>query len=80
MNRLEYFKLKCSEHILYKRLALRLSEDEFDVAVQFIEDNDHLDYLEFEYKLNMMFDGKPKPKRWSIIQELVLVANGCKAL
>jgi hypothetical protein len=79
MNRLEYFRLRVGEHILYKRLALKLSEAEFDSCVAFIEDNDHLAHLEFEYAINRMFlDRKDKPKNWIIIQELLMVANGCK--
>ena len=79
MTRLQYFTTKCRDHVLYRRLALRLSESEFDLAVDFIQENDHLDFMDFEAALNRMFIGKPKTKHWSIVQELVHVANGCKS-
>lgn len=79
MTRIDYFRLRTAEHVLYKRLALKLSEAEFDQCVDFIEEHDHLDHLQFERKINRLFlDREHKPKNWTIIQELLMVANGCK--
>lgn len=76
MNRLSVFKEKCSTEFHCKKLALKISEAEFDLAVGFIEDNDHLGHLEFEYAVNRMFLDKPeKPKNWAVICELLMLTN-----
>ncbi len=78
-DRLDHFRLRVSSHVLYQRLARKLSEAEFDQCVEFIEDHAHLDYLEFEYAANRMFlDRKDKPKNWTVMQELIMVSNGCR--
>lgn len=75
MSRLEALTLKVKEYP-YKTLALKLSGTDFDVIVDFIEENEELGHLEFEYKVNRMFLDKPeKPKKFAIIQELLMVAN-----
>jgi hypothetical protein len=73
-KRLEALKVKVQAYP-FKRIALRLTEAEFDALVGFIEDNDHLGHLEFEYAANRMFLDKPKHKNSMIMQELAVVAN-----
>jgi hypothetical protein len=72
--RLEALTIRCSQ-LPYKKVANKLSEAEFDKMVAFLEDNDHLGHLEFEYAVNRMFLDKDKSKNWSIIQELLCVCN-----
>ena len=75
MTRLEALKIKSGE-LYYRKLALKLTESEYDQVVQFIEDNDHLGHLEFEYAINRMFLDMPnKPKNWGVIMELIMACN-----
>lgn len=69
-----------SQEIYYAKLMARLTEGEFDEMVEFIEDNDDLDHLAFEYKVNRMdLDSRPKDKkvaaRRRIMQELLTCVN-----
>lgn len=73
--RLSIFRERCENHWQYRRLVKRLTEAEFDMIVDFIDDNDGLGHLEFEYAVNRMFLHADKPKNWSIIQELLLLTN-----
>jgi hypothetical protein len=75
MTRLEALKVKSST-LPYSRIIARLSESEFDTVVAFIEDNDQLGHLEFEYAVNRMhLNVEEKPKKWAIIQEVLTVVN-----
>jgi len=76
MKRFEYLKKRCSENSMFAKLEDKLSEAEFFDLIEFIENNEHLDALEFEYAANRMFLDKPKPKNWTAIMELALIANG----
>lgn len=59
----------------YKKSLEKLTEAEFDLIVEFIDDHDHLGHLEFEYAVNRMFLDKEKPKGWAVIQEILVVVN-----
>lgn len=73
--RIEALK-ELSQQLPYKTLAERISEADFDRVVEFIEDNDGLGHLDFEYAINRMhLDVNPKPKNWAIVQDLLLAAN-----
>lgn len=72
--RLEALKNKVEQYP-YQKPARRLSESEFDTVVQFIEDNEDLGHLDFEYAVNRMFLDGEKPKNFAIIQELLVVCN-----
>lgn len=74
MTRIEALKLKVKQYP-YEKSAKKLSEADFDRVVEFIDDNDHLGHLEFEYAVNRMFLDKPKPKHFAIMQELLSVVN-----
>lgn len=75
MTRLEAFKDRCQRYP-YAKLAKRLSEADFDRVVAFIEDNDHLAHLEFEYAVNRMFlNDKNRTKNYTIMMELLTVCN-----
>lgn len=74
MTRLEALRDRCQRYP-YQKNAKRLSEAEFDSMVEFLEENDHLGHLEFEYAVNRMFLDRPKAKNFAIIQELLSVAN-----
>ena len=75
MKRVEALRDRAANHILYKRLASKLSTAEFDQLVSFIEDNDELDQLAFEYKASRLFLDGPKPKHFSVMIELLHVCN-----
>lgn len=75
MTRLEAFRKICTEWN-GKRLADKLTEHEFDEAVAFIEDNDWLAFLDFEYAANRWYLDKPtRPKQLTAMIELVQSAN-----
>lgn len=75
MNRTQALKEICSQYP-YQRSALKLNEAEFDRIVDFIDENDSLGHLEFEYKVNRMFlFDKDRPKHWTIIQDILTAAN-----
>lgn len=78
MNRLEALTDRATKYP-YKKSAQRLSDAEFDLMVEFIEDNDHLGHLEFEYAANRFFlngnYSELKHSHKSIITELLIVCN-----
>lgn len=74
-TRLQLFESRCREHLVYRRLAKRISETEFDKIVAFIEDNDHLGVNDFELAINRMYLKEPKTKSWPIVQELLSMTN-----
>lgn len=80
-SRIEALKSRCSNSFHHQKLAGRLTENEFDKMVEWLEDHDELAYLPFEYAVNRMFlDGRNKnfrPKVQSIVSELLLTANTC---
>lgn len=59
----------------YSKAAKQLSAADFDRLVSFINKNDGLSHLDFEYAVNRMFLDLPKPKNWSIIVELACAIN-----
>lgn len=74
-TRLQLFESRCREHLIYRRLAKRIDEAEFDRIVTFIEDNDHLNHEQFEQAVNRMYLNEPKTKHWPIVQELLSMTN-----
>ncbi len=74
MTRLDALKIKSST-LPYEKVVKRLTEAEFDLVVEFIEDHDRLGHLEFEYAINRMHLDRKKPKHWAIIEELLAVCN-----
>jgi hypothetical protein len=79
VRRLQILKDRCKKYP-YEKSAKKLSNLEFDLILKFIEKNDNLGYLEFEYAVNRMFLDREKPKNWPIIQELLVVANSATLL
>jgi hypothetical protein len=74
MNRIEALKVKCSQYP-YQARCLKMTEAEFDLMVEFLEENDGLGHLEFERAVNRMFLNKPKPRNFVTIMEMLTVAN-----
>lgn len=75
MTRLEALQIKCKQYP-YQKSAKKMTEAEFDQIIEFIEDNDYLGHLEFEYAVNRMFLNQlTKPKNWVIMTELLTVCN-----
>lgn len=68
--------LALREHAWFDRLYARLSSEELQTCHRFIDEHDALDRSEFEMRVNRMFLDKPKPKNWTVIAELLTVANG----
>lgn len=62
-------------HAWYGGLLNRLKVSDRTICEEFIDQNDHLNGLEFEYAVNRMFLGKELPKRGALIQELLTVTN-----
>ena len=75
MTRLQAFLDRIKNHLLYRRLAKKLTEDEVSVIMKFIEDNYDLDFVDFERKATRLYIDGPKPKHANIMVELILVAN-----
>lgn len=78
MKRIEALKLRCSQHLLYRRLYKRLNQDQFDRVLKFIRENDSLspkDFSTVTHKAMMerQFDGDI----WTnaIMDELIHVSN-----
>lgn len=78
MERIDYFRDRCTNHYLYSKHAKKLSEAEFDECVDFIEEHDQLSHLQFEYAVNRYKLDQVKPKNHAIMLELLLVANCAK--
>lgn len=74
MERIVALREFCSD-FYGKKLALKVTEAQFDQVVAFIQDHDHLGHLEFEYAVNRMYLDKPKPKGWTEVMEMLLSAN-----
>lgn len=75
MNRVEALKELCGSYP-YVKAAKMITEAEFDETVAFIEDNDNLDHLEFEYKVNRWYlDSTKKPKNIAVMSWLLVSAN-----
>ncbi len=63
-------------HAWLKKPFSRLNKAELDMALSFIDSNDHLDKGSFEYAINRMFlDNPDKPKHFKEILELLTCAN-----
>jgi hypothetical protein len=58
----------------YRNHAQKLTEAQFDTVVAFIEDNDTLGHLEFEYKANRWLIDNKEPKK-TIMWDLLVSAN-----
>jgi len=58
-----------------QRLCDRLTESEFDEVVAFIDDNEDLDHLQFEYAVNRFYLDQPKPKNFPVMQEILSSVN-----
>jgi len=58
----------------YKAMALQLKESEFDNLVEFIEDNDHLEYSDFDEAIGVAFADKKK-KHLFEFQRILFATN-----
>jgi hypothetical protein len=73
-NRLILFN-NFKNHAWLSRVFDRLKNSDLDIAIRFIETNDHLDIGNFELAINRMFLDKEKPRRYKEILELLTCAN-----
>jgi len=73
-KRLDAFR-NFRSHAWLKKPFEKLSADELLLCEEFIIKHDYLPKGEFEYAINRMFLDKPKPKNFSICQELLTCAN-----
>jgi hypothetical protein len=65
-----------SEAFYGKRLTAKLTVAEMEQVIEFLNKNEHLSYLDFEYAANRWFlDSSDKPKNWAIMTEIVISAN-----
>lgn len=71
----EYAFKAFKDHPWLSRVYKQLNKSEFDMAIAFIEANDHLAKDAFEQAAVRMFLDKPKPKHWTAIEELLVCAN-----
>lgn len=76
MNRLEKFQA-FSTHPWHHKNFRKLKPAEVELALAFIRENDSLEKLPFEAKVNRLWLDQPsaRPKRWTIIIELLSCCN-----
>lgn len=74
MTRFDAFDI-ISKHIFHAKEYARLKQVEREMCLQFIRDNDNLDFNAFAEKTNRWLLDRPKPKNYSIMWALVLQAN-----
>jgi len=75
MSRLDRF-LGYRDHGWHGKRFATLTEAEIRVCVEFIHKHQEMDRGAFEHAVNRMFLGVDrKPKRWSLMQELLSCAN-----
>lgn len=76
MTRLDCFK-NFQFHPMLAKDYKRLSKEEHSQCLVFIINNDDLDKSEFAAKVNRWFlDNPNKPRRWTLMCDLVMQANG----
>lgn len=73
MTRAEAFKEICSKYPYADRVG-KLTVDELNETARILLENDHLGHLEFEYKMNRLFIGKPG-KNAVTMWELLVCTN-----
>jgi len=70
--RVERFK-KLWSHSYYKNSVAKLSMEDIQEVMDFIEKNQTKDRNDFVHAVNRMFIGKDKPKKWTLISEILTV-------
>lgn len=60
-----------SRHPFYSGLVRKLTRNDVNVCVEFLNRTIDLSNDDYEMKVNRMFMDKVKPKNWAIIQELL---------
>lgn len=73
-NRREAFE-SLRQHPWLGKLFAKLSVQDLELAVQFIDDNAHLEKGEFEMAVNRWLLDQKKPRRYRAILELLSCAN-----
>jgi hypothetical protein len=74
MTRLERFQTMPG-HLMYKKMMLRLTEDEFDQCVAFIEESEDLGTSEFADKVNRWKLDQPRTKHHTDMWALLLAVK-----
>lgn len=62
-------------HAWLGRLYKKLTADDLNLCIDFINQNWELDKNDFEKKVNRLFLDKEKTKNWKLITELLICAN-----
>lgn len=74
-NRLKRFR-EYWTHPWFKRVIKKLGAADIAFAESWIKRHEHLDLNDFQFATNRMFlDDPNKPKKWTIIVELISNAN-----
>jgi hypothetical protein len=74
MKRIDHFA-EIKHRAIYKRAFTRLTLGELQFCIDFIAQNDQLDFHDFAQAANRAFMDKPKTKNFSTIIEFLNVAN-----
>lgn len=74
MKRLEAFR-SLEQHPWSSRIFKKLKENDVNFCISFIEKNNGLNKLDFEYAVNRIFIDKEKTKNWKIISEILISTN-----
>lgn len=79
MNRTSILKTKLNElknNPWYGSSRRQLKKNEIEIVISFIDQYSELNADDFELKINRFFlDTKDKPKRFTLIQEILSVLN-----
>ena len=73
-ERITRLKYLCSEHAYYSKVAKKLTETEFDIMVDFIDDYADKTSSEFKSLILRRFVDCDKPKNWNIIEDLLIAS------
>lgn len=74
-NRTKIFQ-EMSDHPWYGRLIKGMEPKDRESIFSFIQLNECNSNAEFEYAVNRLFmDADRKPKKWALIQELLIAVN-----
>ncbi len=66
-----------SDHAWYGKVLKQMSEAEFDLVVELIEEHGDLDRNEWTVKINRLYLDQPnKPKRLSLLQDVLMACRG----
>lgn len=74
MNRADRFKA-LKTHPWFSKVYKKLSDEDLVFACKFILDNENLNTDEYISKLLKYWLDKPKPKNWTLIEDLLVASK-----